>query len=451
MELTIKGWALVKGTAEGLALVSSEPLSFWGGYDFHTGEIIDRRQRFISITKGAAFTPILNAMGIALQTMGNAISLPYGPQAMKAYAARAAFPVLAANCRDGDGPLPEGLHEYVLLDLPGGHKLGVTGFTAPWGNAYEVFGLHFPDFIQLAKDLVVKLRQQGATVIAVLSHLGLEDDRRLAAAVPEIDVIVGAHSHTLLPDGEISNGVLIAQAGDYAQALGRVSLVLDMATGRVLTKAAEVLDVPPAEPPDPPVEAAIQAAKSEADLLMARPICKLESPLNLDYYQECDLGNLAADILRLRMQAGAAILAGGHFHAGLAAGTLTIIAALERGLDPAVNQYEHHGFRGTPIGIPQISGLRVWFDPGANAGQRIIQVEIGGKKINPGQTYRLAHTDAEIASEWGYLQLEPEQETFHEVPTILREAIEDYLRLNPPRTPPAGPRWIQTRSSPAAR
>jgi len=43
MELTIKGWALVKGTAEGLALVSSEPLSFWGGYDFHTGEIIDRR------------------------------------------------------------------------------------------------------------------------------------------------------------------------------------------------------------------------------------------------------------------------------------------------------------------------------------------------------------------------------------------------------------------------
>lgn len=34
---------LVGGTAEGEALVSSEPLSFWGGYDYHTGEIIDRR------------------------------------------------------------------------------------------------------------------------------------------------------------------------------------------------------------------------------------------------------------------------------------------------------------------------------------------------------------------------------------------------------------------------
>jgi hypothetical protein len=34
---------VVSGTAEGLALVSSEPLSFWGGYDYHSGEIIDRR------------------------------------------------------------------------------------------------------------------------------------------------------------------------------------------------------------------------------------------------------------------------------------------------------------------------------------------------------------------------------------------------------------------------
>lgn len=31
------------GAAEGIALVSDEPLSFWGGYDAATGEIIDRR------------------------------------------------------------------------------------------------------------------------------------------------------------------------------------------------------------------------------------------------------------------------------------------------------------------------------------------------------------------------------------------------------------------------
>jgi predicted aconitase with swiveling domain len=43
MELILQGKAVVKGTARGLALVSAEPLSFWGGYDYHTGEITDRR------------------------------------------------------------------------------------------------------------------------------------------------------------------------------------------------------------------------------------------------------------------------------------------------------------------------------------------------------------------------------------------------------------------------
>jgi predicted aconitase with swiveling domain len=39
----IQGQAIVKGQAQGEALVSREPLSFWGGYDQHSGEIIDRR------------------------------------------------------------------------------------------------------------------------------------------------------------------------------------------------------------------------------------------------------------------------------------------------------------------------------------------------------------------------------------------------------------------------
>ena len=39
----IKARPIVAGTARGEALVSREPLSFWGGYDQETGEIIDRR------------------------------------------------------------------------------------------------------------------------------------------------------------------------------------------------------------------------------------------------------------------------------------------------------------------------------------------------------------------------------------------------------------------------
>jgi hypothetical protein len=37
------GRVLVAGTAEADVLASDEPLSFWGGYDAKTGELIDRR------------------------------------------------------------------------------------------------------------------------------------------------------------------------------------------------------------------------------------------------------------------------------------------------------------------------------------------------------------------------------------------------------------------------
>jgi hypothetical protein len=43
MEVMIQGRVVIAGQAAGEALVAGEPLSFWGGYEYHTGEIIDRR------------------------------------------------------------------------------------------------------------------------------------------------------------------------------------------------------------------------------------------------------------------------------------------------------------------------------------------------------------------------------------------------------------------------
>lgn len=43
MDIVLQGRAVIGGDAEGEILVSPEPLSFWGGYDYSTGEITDRR------------------------------------------------------------------------------------------------------------------------------------------------------------------------------------------------------------------------------------------------------------------------------------------------------------------------------------------------------------------------------------------------------------------------
>ena len=45
----ILGRAVVAGDAAGEALVSNEPLSFWGGYDFRTGTIIDKHHPLVGV------------------------------------------------------------------------------------------------------------------------------------------------------------------------------------------------------------------------------------------------------------------------------------------------------------------------------------------------------------------------------------------------------------------
>jgi Cys-tRNA(Pro)/Cys-tRNA(Cys) deacylase len=51
--ITFQGKIVIPGEGRGKALVSREPLSFWGGYDWKTGEIIDRRHELSgSIARG---------------------------------------------------------------------------------------------------------------------------------------------------------------------------------------------------------------------------------------------------------------------------------------------------------------------------------------------------------------------------------------------------------------
>ena len=49
MKPMIAGRAIVAGKADGEALVTHDALSFWGGYDFHTGEIIDRHHPLVGV------------------------------------------------------------------------------------------------------------------------------------------------------------------------------------------------------------------------------------------------------------------------------------------------------------------------------------------------------------------------------------------------------------------
>ena len=49
-----------------------------------------------------------------------------------------------------------------------------------------------------AKKYAKILRERGNEIIIALTHLGLKKDKKLAKKVPEIDLIVGGHSHSFL-------------------------------------------------------------------------------------------------------------------------------------------------------------------------------------------------------------------------------------------------------------
>jgi len=68
MKTPIAGRVLVAGVAAGEALVTHDALSFWGGYDFRTGEIIDRHHPLAGVRAGGRILAVPFSKGSSTTT-----------------------------------------------------------------------------------------------------------------------------------------------------------------------------------------------------------------------------------------------------------------------------------------------------------------------------------------------------------------------------------------------
>ena len=80
-------------------------------------------------------------------------------------------------------------------------------------------------------------------LMVALTHIGYPQDRKLAEAVPGIDLIIGGHSHTRLPEGERVGNTLIVQTGCFGHHVGRVDLRFNETPDRFTLRAA-LMDLP---------------------------------------------------------------------------------------------------------------------------------------------------------------------------------------------------------------
>lgn len=226
----------------------------------HAGDEISRGDALTSATLGESNIAILNEIGVAAWTPGNGEFYP-GAANLQKLISLANFPTLVSNIRyrlDGQ-PFAE---QTVVLKVQG-VRLGLLGLCFIHEEYPSAWVLKVEPPADAARRLVPELRKNADVVIA-LNHIGIDDDRKLAANIPGIDLIVGGHSHTVLRQGERVNDpaghqVLIVQAGEYLEYIGRVDLDLQRSGDAwVLQKsAARLIPLGATTPEDPAIKATI--------------------------------------------------------------------------------------------------------------------------------------------------------------------------------------------------
>lgn len=125
-----------------------------------------------------------------------------------------------------------GVKKYQIIEKQGVKiaLIGLMGLEAD-SNA-PMAQVKFQNYIDAAKETVKIISEnEEVDLIVALSHTGTDgkpgesEDELLAKNVPEINVIISGHSHTLLEKPIVINDTLIVSAGRYGENLGVLNIV----------------------------------------------------------------------------------------------------------------------------------------------------------------------------------------------------------------------------------
>jgi len=172
--------------------------------------------------------PILRKMlatGYDAMCLGNR-EFHFSSVGLRSKLSRAVFPVVCANIRSkaNGGRMP--VEPYEVFSVLGGN-IAVFGLTVPCITKQmfvsNIASHYFIDPVDAASELVPELRKSSDFVIA-LTHIGMQEDRRLAEAVGGIDLILGGHSHEVTSEPVSVNGTLIAHHGSRGALAGLIEV-----------------------------------------------------------------------------------------------------------------------------------------------------------------------------------------------------------------------------------
>jgi 5'-nucleotidase / UDP-sugar diphosphatase len=425
---------------------------------------------FYVMHHGIDSAKLMNMLKYDAMTLGNH-EFDEGDGNLALFIEQLKFPVVAANVNfDGSAALKDKIAPYVILQK-GSQKIGVIGLANPETPSMSRpgSGLIFEsDLAQVVQSSVDNLTKEGVNKIIVLSHIGFQNDMKLASTVTGVDIIVGGHTHTLLANfdtraagvypAEAKNPqnktVLVVQAGEYLEYIGKLEVEFDP-NGELVNWKGDTVYLSHYITPDPAVSALTKTLYTPIDALTRKVISKsavyLEGDRKVCRFMECNLGNLITDAMRAETGAQVALENGGGIRASIKQGDVTLgdvltvlpfgnlvstlrlsgedlLAALENG----VSKIE--GGEGRFL---QVSGLRYQIDPSQPAGSRIVSVEVldtqgNYQALDPKTVYTVATNDFISGGGDGYSVIAKKGINVYDFGRPLDEMLADYMKAHTP-------------------
>ena len=190
------------------------------------------------------------------------------------------FPFLGANIFDTEWDEPA--YEPYQMFERGGIQIAVIGQAFPYmpiANPGWMFpGLSFGVRQERMAEVVQEVRDAGAELVVVLSHNGFDVDRKLAANVPGIDVILTGHTHDALPEPLLVGKTHLIASGSHGKFLSRLDL--DVQGGALRGVNHKLIPIfSDVIAPDPEMAALIEAERAPYADELAEVIGQTESLL----------------------------------------------------------------------------------------------------------------------------------------------------------------------------
>ncbi|KRQ87670.1 Trifunctional nucleotide phosphoesterase protein YfkN precursor [Caloramator mitchellensis] len=371
---------------------------------------------------GKPVSEMLKSIGIAASAVGNH-EFDWGANNFETWSKEGGFEFLAANIYDKKTGKPVSWakpYKYVTIN---GKKIAFIGIATP-ETLYKtkpenVKDYDFKDPYQIALPLAYELKmgmvpEGRADIVIALTHLGSDVDASKniigefepLTKISYIDAIITGHLHKSV-SGYL-NGKPVVQAYYNGRTLGRLALEFNY-DGKFIGARPSLINVPITGSEvveDAEVKAMYEKYENQLKPILEVVVGKTTVELPHDRFAGPSLlGEWVSDVMRKRAGVQIGITNGGGLRTSIPAGDITMGKMYEvMPFDNTLVKMEltgadlkkvlENGIMNQTIGWVQVAGVKVYYNPKANAGERITSMRLNdGTKVEMDKYYTVVTND----------------------------------------------------------